>query len=64
MLPRSEKSKVMGVNNMKILIAEDNRDIALQSNEYPPHWNLDHHLNLEVGLSWVHIWSHLHSKVC
>ena len=29
MLPRSEKSKVMGVNNMKILIAEDNTDIAL-----------------------------------
>ena len=29
MLSRSEKSKVMGVNNMKILIAEDNRDIAL-----------------------------------
>jgi CheY-like chemotaxis protein len=29
MLTRSEKSKVMGVNNMKILIAEDNRDIAL-----------------------------------
>ena len=25
----SEKSKVMGVNNMKILIAEDDRDIAL-----------------------------------
>ena len=25
----SEKSKLMGVNNMKILIAEDDRDIAL-----------------------------------
>jgi CheY-like chemotaxis protein len=29
MLSRSERSKVMGVNNVKILIAEDDRDIAL-----------------------------------